>query len=557
MPRLVLFAALIATSVCSSLLQAAPPTRSEVARYARQLLVDSYPADGPGAAVIVARGNTVLFRGAQGRSDLARGNALSADDLFEIGSMTKQFTAAGVLKLAAAGKLSLDDPLSKYVTAFPNGDQITIRELLNHTAGLKDYTELPDWLSTQAQQETTTALLVNSFRNQRPEFPPGTDWRYDNSGYVLLGSVIETVTGKPWYAYLEQALFQPLGLTHTGYGGDPRFASRSTHGYVLSNGKIVPARVLNPSEASAAGGLVSSVDDLLKWNRELHGGRVLGHELYRAMITPAGKALGSHYGLGLFHETLRGTDMIQHGGSTFGTNSFLLYLPHDKVTVAVLNNQEGETSRSNDAETVARRLAAYVIGKPYPEKDAIAIDPATLKAYEGVYRIDDHFVRVVRVADGTLTSQRTSGPRYVLIPIARDVFLFDGLLSRVAFDRNDAGAVSGMHYFLNDEGEGQVALRTDAPLPPNHVAVELTRDALERVVGNYHGDGMGLRVFLAGDKLQAQLEGQPPAELFAASPDSFFLLVVDATLDFTPTQGAPQSATLHQGSETITFKRTP
>ncbi|MDB6163082.1 MAG: Serine-type D-Ala-D-Ala carboxypeptidase [Xanthomonadaceae bacterium] len=544
-------------SLCAAPLQAAPPSSADIARYARQLLVDSYPSNGPGAAVIVAHGNKVLFRAARGESDLVPAKALSAGDLFEIGSITKQFTAAGVLKLVEAGKISLDDPLSKYVKDYPNGDNVTLRELLNHTAGLKDYTELPGFMDSPLQSDVTTAQLIDTFKNEKPEFAPGTDWRYDSSGYVLLGAVIESVTGMPWHAYLKQALFQPLGMTNTGYGDDPAFVARRVHGYVLSDGKIVPSKTISLSQPSAAGALVSNVDDLLKWTRALHGGRVLDHTLYQEMITPSGKAIAGHYGFGIDHDTLRGTDMLQHGGSIFGTNSFGLYLPRDKLTVIVLNNQEGEIPRSNDAETLARRIAAYAIGKPYPDRKAIAVDPATLKAYEGVYRTDDKTTRVVRVVNGVLTSQRTGSPRYVLIPIAKDDFLFDGVLSRLAFDRNAVGAVVSMHFFLNDEGEGQVATRTDAPLPPDRVAVTLPRAALERVVGNYKSKDMGLHVFITGDKLQAQLEGQPAADLFAASPDSFFMTVVDATLDFAPAHGVPETVTLHQGNDTIRFDRTP
>ena len=552
-----LLVTLVAVALCSPQLEAAPPARSDVDRYARHLLADSYAADGPGAAVIIARGGTVLFRGARGASDIGHGPRLSADDVFEIGSMTKQFTAAGVLKLAEAGKLTLDDPLSKYLKNYPGGDRITLRQLLNHTAGLKDYTEVPGWMDTELGREMTTAQLVDSFSRQPPEFPPGTDWRYDNSGYVLLGAVIEAVTGDSWHAYLQKVLFKPLHMAHTGYGDDPAFASRRVHGYALSDGRIVPARAMSLSQASAAGALVSNVDDLLAWNRALHGGRVLAKADYRDMTTPGGKAIDAHYGFGLFRETLRGTDMLDHGGSIFGTNSYLLYLPHYKLTVAVLNNQEGETSRSNDAETVARRLAAFAIGKPYPEAKAIRVEAATLKTYEGVYHIDDQATRVIRLVDSVLTSQRTGGPRYPLIPIAKDVFLFDGLLSRLVFIRNAAGAVEGMRYFLDDEGSGQVAPLTSAPLPPDRAAITLPRDALERVAGHYEANGMGLRVWLAGDKLQAQLDGQPAAELFASSADSFFLTVVDATLDFAPKQGTPKSVTLKQGSDTITFQRTP
>lgn len=556
MRLLYLFITLVATSILPLPSRAEPPSRAAIAHYARHLLSDSYKTNHPGAAVLIARGGDVLFRGARGEGDMEHPKALSAGAVFEIGSITKQFTAAGVLKLAEAGKLSLDDPLSKYVKDYPNGNNITLLQLLNHTAGLKDYTEIPEWVSAKTHPDMTTAQLIDLFKNQKPEFAPGTDWRYDSSGYVLLGAVVENVTGMPWHAYLKQALFQPLGLTHTGYGSDPDFAKQLVHGYALSNGHIALAPKLSLSQAHAAGALVSTVDDLLKWNLALHEGRVLHHASYLQMITPVGKAVGQHYGFGIDHDTLRGADMLQHGGSTFGFNSYLLYLPQSRTTVAVLNNEEAEKApRGNDAETVARRLAAYAIGQPYPEPKAIPVAPSTLKSYEGEYRIDDKTTRTVRVVNGKLTSQRAGNPRYVLIPIAKDVFLYTGNLSRIVFPRNEAGKVTGTRFFPNDEGEGQVAPRSDEPLPPDLVAITLPRAVLERVVGNYSADGMELRVFLESGKLNAQMTGQAAAELLAASPNTFFPSTREATFEFSSAQGAPPAVTLRQGKDAITFSR--
>ena len=268
-----------------------------------------------------------------------------------------------------------------------------------------------------------------------------------------------------------------------------------------------------------------------------------------------GAALKDKYGFGIWHETLRGTDMLQHGGDIFGFGGFLLYLPRERITVVTLCNNDFSTN----VETLTSQLAAHVIGKPYPEKKAIPVAIATLKQYEGVYRIDKDNARVERVVDGKLTSQRTGSPGYILIPVAKDVFLFDGKdnLSRVAFKRNAIGKVSAMRFFPQDEGEGDVVPRSDEPMPAQHIAIPLQKAALQRLVGHYAHEELEMAVSLDGDALKAEMTGQPAVELFAESPTRFFLKVVDATIDFASGEGPPASITMRQGSETIEFKRKP
>ena len=368
-------------------------------------------ATQPGVAVLVARGDEVLFRGARGAASIELGVPLSPDQVFRLGSITKQFAAAGVLKLAEDGKLSLDDPLTKFVPGYPGGDKVTVRMLLNHTSGIKSYTDMPGVMEGPIQKTVSTAQLIDTFKNEKPDFAPGEGWKYNNSGYVLVGAVIEAASGMPWHAWLKKSFFDPLGMQHTGYG-DEAVAVIPGHvmGYTLKDDQWAVAMYLSMTQPHAAGALVSTVDDLLRWNRALHEGKVLKADSYRQMITPVGKAADEHYGFGISHEAFRGTDMLQHGGGIFGFSTYLLYLPAEDLTVAVLYNADSGRPAGIGTGTMAHMLAAHAIGKPYPQKKAIAIDAATLKEYEGVYRIDKEAARVLRVIDGKLTSQRTGGP---------------------------------------------------------------------------------------------------------------------------------------------------
>ena len=540
------------TSVCAG----SPATKASVTRYTEHMMGEFYRPDTPGAAILVARGDEVLYRGARGLADVRTGTPLTADSVFRIGSISKQFAAAGLLKLVEAGKLSLDDPLSKFLPDFPNGKHITVLELLNHTSGVKDYTHIAAWRDGPIEKDLSTAQLIATFKDDKPDFAPGEDWAYDNSGYALVGAVIEAVSGHSWHAYLRSALFEPLDLTHTGYGADPKFAAHQVRGYSLQDGKVVPAKIISMTIPNAAGALVSTVDDLLKWNRALHEGRVLKSETYTRMITPVGKAVEAKYGLGIELATVQGRLMLDHSGGIFGFESMLEYVPGPDISVVVLQNNDSNAD-DKGPDMIARKLAAAALGEPYPESTAITVDATTLKQFEGVYRIDDHSVRVLRVVDGKLTAQRTGGQRSILLPIAADEFLYSNGLDRFTVQRNAAGAVIGMRFFANGEPPGALVARTRDPLPTERQEVPLLRAALNRVVGTYAAGDMKMKVVMDGDQLKAQLGGQPPVDIFAESPDLFFMADVDVTLTFAAGKGKASVVTLSQGGHTMAFRRSP
>jgi len=552
--HLILFVALAAAGALPVSLQAAQPaSKAEVARYAEQLLADTYASDGPGAALLIARGDEVLYRGSRGHADVDADTPLSADDLFRIGSVTKQISSAGLLTLVEAGKVSLDDPLSKYVADYPNGARISVRQLLDHTSGVKSYTDIPGMMDGPIQKVVSTAQLIASFKDEKIDFAPGEAWAYNNSGYVLVGAVIEAASGQPWHRYLHDTLFKPLGMADTGYGADPAIVARQVHGYSFDGDKVLPAKLLSMTQPHAAGALVSSVDDLHKWNRALHEGRVLKSATYQQMITPAGKAIDGRYGFGVTRGTVRGGDAISHGGGIPGFSSYLLYLPGIDVSVAVLHNAIGGSQA--EPEHLARKVAAVALGDPYPVAKAIALDHAALREVEGVYRIDAKTTRVLRVVDGKLTGQRSGGSRAELMPIAKDTFLYADGFNRFDIQRDGKGAVTGMRFYPEGEGDGVVVARSGEPLPAEAVAVSLPRAALDRVAGSYAANGMTMKVFVEGQALKAQLGGQPAFELAASSPTSFSVAAVGAALEFAAGDGAAQTLTLKQGGAELAFKR--
>jgi CubicO group peptidase (beta-lactamase class C family) len=287
--------------------------------------------------------------------------------IFRIGSITKQFTAAAILKLVEQGKLSLDDDVTKYLPEYPtHGHPITIERLLSHTSGIANYTDQPGWLATIRTDQTPTQLIA-MFKDLPPDFAPGEKWSYTNSGYILLGAIIQKVSGQPYPDYIEKQLLEPLGLQQTGYDNTDMIIPGRVVGYGYLDGSYVNNTYLSMSQPYAAGGLMSTVDDLRRWTEAFLGGKVVSPALVQRALTPAKLANGTptDYGYGWAFGTFEGHRIIQHGGGIFGFSAYELVMPDDHFFVAVLSNVAG---RKPGTEYVARSLAALALGRPIPKE---------------------------------------------------------------------------------------------------------------------------------------------------------------------------------------------
>lgn len=527
----------------------------QAARLLEQAVPD--PA-GPGLAVLVARGDDVLYRDARGMASIELGVPLSPDHVFRIGSVTKQFAAAGLLQLIDQGKLALDDPLSKFLPEFPNGTAITVAQLLNHTSGIRSYTNMPGHMDQAIRSDLDTSALIRVFENEAAEFAPGAGWNYNNSGYVLVGAVIEQVAKMPWARWLQRQQFQPLALTRTASGATRDLIPGHAYGYRAGGGAVQTAPPLSMTQPHAAGALVSTVDDLLRWNLALHGGKLLSEDSYRRMITPEGKAAETpnRYGYGIQVGTVRGHPVYEHGGGIFGFLSMLLYLPEQAITVVVLRNADGDGGQA--VGTLARRLAALALNDPYPDLEPVAIAPEALKALEGVYRLDADNARTLRVHNGVLTSQRSGGRPFDLVPIGNDRFLFRDSLSLLRIERDEDGKPVAMVFFADGDGDGERWPLSDEAVDAAPVAIELSAQAQQRLLGQYVAEQLSFKVFIDDDGvLRIQVPGQPAFELKAQTSNQLFVREVDARFQFEPEEGPVEAATLIQGPARIRAERQP
>lgn len=302
-------------------------------------------------SILVARRGEILLRHGYGMASRTARN--TATTRFRLASLTKQFTAAVVLRLHEQGKLSIDDGICAYVELCPDHWRgVTIRMLLAHSSGVPDYMDFLDFDARQATP-TTTEELVARFRDVPLKFTPGTAYKYSNSGYILLGQIIEFVTGMPYADVIKNELCIPLGLNDTGYdhsfvGNDPSYAMGL---YRVG----VPADPIDGSTLNAAGALVSTVDDLYKWDRALHDGQVLKPETLALMRTAQVK----NYGLGVMLYPLGGMRTVHHDGMASGIRTFLGTFVDDDITVIVLSNYE-----TADVEGVGTYLAQLARSLP-------------------------------------------------------------------------------------------------------------------------------------------------------------------------------------------------
>jgi CubicO group peptidase (beta-lactamase class C family) len=533
---------------------AQPATPAAMTAYADKLLDEQkLDRDGPGVTVLVARGEQLLYKGARGMASIELGVPLQPDHLMRIGSVTKQIAAAALLKQIDEGKARLDDPLSKFLPDYPNGSQITLLQLLNHTSGVKSYTGISGYMHNPIRRDLTTAELVKEFKDQPADFAPGEKWAYNNSGYVLLGAVVEAISGKSWHQSIDDLLLKPAQITSVHYQAGDKLFKGMAQGYTLNGQReVAPAGLLSMTQPHAAGALIANTEGLWRWNQALHGGKLLSKASYERMITPEGAAKPHHYGFGIGTGTLRDQALLSHGGGIHGFGSLLSYVPQSQVTVVILRNSD---TSGFATDLVSRKLAAFAMGEPFPEQTPVAVPAEQLKSAEGLYAREDKQTRTLRLKDGVLHSQRAGSGIAPLVPLGNDRFGIPGSLTELLLERDADGRVVAMRAFNNGEKAGERWTRS-GELPPERAFNTLTAAQMQALVGDYSGPGFSIKVFVDDKgRLQGQAPGQPAFELMASSPRQVHVPQVEAQLDFSAEEGKPASVTLTQGGRKLAMAR--
>jgi D-alanyl-D-alanine carboxypeptidase len=512
-----------------------------------RLLSPRFPMDGPGAAVIVVKDGRVIFRKGYGMANLELKTPVQADMVFELGSLTKQFTSTAILMLAEQGKLSLDEDLHKYVPDYPDkGAKISIENLLTHTSGIKSYTNDPKF-PAMWRQDLTVQQIIDITKDDPLEFPPGTKWKYDNTGYILLGAIIEKISGMSYADYVRKNIFEPLGMKHSYYGSNSAVIPGRASGYSRNGGNWVNAQYLSMTLPYAAGSLMSSVDDLAIWDGAISAGKLLSKASWDRAFTPYKLANGddTHYGYGWAIDAYDDHSIVRHNGGIFGYVSEVVRLPKDHVYAAMLTNSDGHDF---DTGFLATELAAAAIGDPYREPVQVKLDPKEFDVYTGIYRNNDQSLGTVRREGDRFFAQRAAGPKLEMFAYSDHEFFLKDSFVRVIFEKDASGNVAAL-VIRRPNGAKETATRTNEPLPTAPVEIKVSADLLRRYVGDYQlAPGFVLTVTLEGEQLMTQGTGQPKVAIFAMSESEFFLKVVDAQISFiTGASGNVDKLILHQG----------
>lgn len=399
----------------------APATNADLSTAINQDMEKMFKASEPGAAVIAVKDGQVVFRKGYGMANMELGVAIEPDMVFRIGSITKQFTAVSILMLMEQGKLSLSDEITKFLPDYPTqGHKITVEHLLTHTSGIKSYTGMAEWRPLW-RKDLKLNELIDIFKNQPMEFAPGTKWNYNNSAYVLLGAIIEKASGQTYADFVEKNIFAPLGMNQSFYDNTQRIIPRRAAGYSRNAGKFVNAEYLSMSHPHAAGSLMSTVDDLAKWDAALYTEKLVKQEslkkAWTAFVLNDGKPTTYGYGWGV--NTLQGMQMITHSGGINGFTCDAVRLPESKVYVAILTNREG------GAGNLAKKFAVLASGKEWiepaprptaPVASAVKVDPAALDRLTGEYELMPNFILTITKEGDKLMGQATGQSKLELQP---------------------------------------------------------------------------------------------------------------------------------------------
>jgi CubicO group peptidase (beta-lactamase class C family) len=492
----------------------------------------------PGCAVGMEQGGERILTRAYGMANLEWGIPNTPETIFENGSVSKQFTAAAVVLLTMDGELSLEDDVRDYIPELPDyGPRITLRHLLNHTSGIRDWGSvagISGWGRGERTHNHDHVLDILS-RQSRLNFEPGHEYSYSNSGYNLLAMVVTRVSGTPFAEFSRERIFEPLGMTDTQWRDDyRRIVPGRSVGYSPAGGGY---RLNHPIEnVHGNGGLLTTVDDLLIWNRSLRDGTLAGPELVEMMETQGVLNDGStiDYALGLTVSEVRGVKSVSHGGATSGYRAFLVRYPEQDLSVALLCN-----AANANPGGLAQQVAELALEDLDPEPelpDGVAVDPAVLETRAGMYRDVETGVAVTITVgpDGKLLRGNTP-----LVPASESEFHVGTSGSRAIWEAGASGERTG---FRVESADGRVVDRLE-PVEP----VELWNENVEEYLGAFRSPDaeVTLTFELENDALVINRRPSDRAPLRPAYKDAFFTPI--GFLRFVRDEaGEIEYATIHQ-----------
>lgn len=416
----------------------------------------------PGYSALLARDGRILCQEAVGLASAELSVPLTPEHIFEIGSLTKQFTSVAVLLLVQDNKLRLEDDIKTFLPAINSTKgKVTLGHLLAHTSGLVDPINQPEFLATRIQESISLTELVDLFQNGNWQHLPGERVVYSNVGYSLLAHIVELVSGKSWFEFLSDRVFKPLNMRSTYQAGFALVPGKVS-GYTWHQQSLRQHGLINLAWAYGAGDLLSTTLDLFAFNEALMGGKLLESELLRVLFAPiklnSGDRLNGSFNTSL--STVAGQKAMRISGSTMGYSSHSIYLPESRYYVVVLHNSDGINGGDWIAPaTVAAKLIARQLDLPIPDYQKVNISAETAHDLVGQYRLDAETVRELRFEGGRFYYSRNGGPDLEVLPMANGGFYFPDTLAYFYIQNSKSKRQSmAFYYLLSSEPEVAVKI---------------------------------------------------------------------------------------------------
>lgn len=528
-------------------------------------------------SVLVAEKGQVIFKKGYGMANMEWNIPNTPDTKFRLGSITKQFTALLIMQLVEKGKLKLDGKVTDYLPDYPKatGDKITVHHLLTHTSGIPNYTDVPGFLQNMARDPYTPNSLVKTFSGKPLDFEPGTKFSYSNSGYFLLGVLIEKVTGKSYADVLKENILTPLQLKDTGYDlFGPIIPKRAT-GYEKAGNAYVNAPYLDMTIPYAAGSLYSTVEDLYRWDQALYTDKLLTAKSKATLFTPFLDKYA--YGWGVGNQKIGDLKdsllVIQHSGGINGFNTIISRIPKDKQLVVLLNNTGGaplNAIRKNivnilynqpvepPKKSIAESLRQPALTEPL---DKLRARVSTLKGNKA-YALDEGEINALGYE---LLREGKTQPAFAIFNLNVELFpnsdnVYDSRGEAYMTAGNKEAAIQDYKKSVelnprNANGFDKLKELGETVAAPKDGTIDAT--TLESYVGNYQlAPAFSIAITREGDKLFGQATGQSRFELFAESKTKFYLKVVDAQVSFVANEkGEIDQLILHQNGQNMPGKR--
>lgn len=516
-----------------------------------KIIAEQFKPNDPGCVALVAENGKIIYQRAYGMADIELNVPMKMDMVFRLGSISKQFTAISILQLMEKGKLGLQDQITTHVPDYPaDGKKITIEHLLTHTSGIVNITGMKNFGDIK-RKDLNTAEVVDFFKNEPLEFEPGTKWNYSNSGYILLGYIIERVSGMPFAQYLEENIFKPCQMSSSFLDDDGRIIKNRTSGYAKKDDRTVNADFISMTIPHGAGGIVSTVEDLYRWNRALINYKMVTKNTLEKAFKRHKLADGKEtdYGYGWFFLNIQGYPTVEHGGGIEGFLTSSIYLPSKDVFVAVFSNSTGQSP-----EFVAAKLAAVTLGKPYSYKE-VALDKSLQEVYVGVYENEEGTLMNIRLENDKMFAEFPDGNSIQMKPYDKGKYFYHDFFSTMEFNHS----TDKKSYTVNAVGRFEKTItwkKTEKPFK-SKAEVEVSEAILEQYVGEYQVEpSFILTIMKEGKKIFACSPGQPNQELFGESETKFYLKSMPIGVEFhRDSSGKIEKLAIHQGEKVTEAKK--